>query len=697
MIRYLWSSLACQGFVLIGALGFALPVSAAQFPPAGEEELDADDVREAAEAAGLQSLRNVTIPEPENLYSFLRQGPLAKRAVIALGKAFFWDMQVGSDGQACATCHFSAGADPRAKNQLSPGLKNVNPLLQDVFDPTASGAAGGPNYELSADDFPFHQLLDPEEEDFDERVVTFDSDDVVSSQGVSGANFVGLSGTAKDLGTPIVDSVFNVAGVNTRRVEPRNTPTMINAVFNFANFWDGRAHNEFNGVSPLGPLDAAAQVYVRVGDNLVAKSVSLPNSSLASQAVGPPLSNLEMSFFDRSFPEVGRKLLQLRPLKLQRVHPMDSALGYLSRAHIANGQAAGLRGLSISYEDLIKIAFRPQYWSSSQTVDGFTQMEANFSLFFGLAIQMYESTLVSDRTPFDRFMEGHDNALEDEQLRGLLTFIRRPSSTGAVFTEAIGIGNCVSCHGGAEFTDAAFSSLQEDDELELIEVEETPELVDGLMEVGADTAFLDNGFSNIGVRPTSEDLGRGSMELGQPLAFIRQALLGLPFAPEVPDCGGLDEPDCPNASRVQVDGAFKIPGLRNAELTGPYFHNGGQATLEQVVEFYDRRGDFGDVNLADIDRNMAFIAIGDDDEDPLIEFLVALTDPRVRNESGVFDHPELFVPNGHLGDNVLLSCVEGGVACDDILAIPAIGRFGRAFGGLDPLEPFLGIPALEEE
>ena len=34
----------------------------------------------------------------------------------------------------------------------------------------------------------------------------------------------------------------------------------------------------------------------------------------------------------------------------------------------------------------------------------FTQMEYNFSLFFGLAVQLYEATLVADDTPFDRFV-----------------------------------------------------------------------------------------------------------------------------------------------------------------------------------------------------------------------------------------------------------------------------------------------------
>jgi cytochrome c peroxidase len=40
--------------------------------------------------------------------------------------------------------------------------------------------------------------------------------------------------------------------------------------------------------------------------------------------------------------------------------------------------------------------------------------------------------------------------------------------------------------------------------------------------------------------------------------------------------------------------AFKVPGLRNVEVTGPYFQNGGQASLEQVADFYARGGDFPD-------------------------------------------------------------------------------------------------------
>jgi cytochrome c peroxidase len=41
------------------------------------------------------------------------------------------------------------------------------------------------------------------------------------------------------------------------------------------------------------------------------------------------------------------------------------------------------------------------------------------------------------------------------------------------------------------------------------------------------------------------------------------------------------------------DGAFRIPSLRGVGKTEPYMHNGDIATLEEVVEFYDRGGDKG--------------------------------------------------------------------------------------------------------
>jgi cytochrome c peroxidase len=44
-------------------------------------------------------------------------------------------------------------------------------------------------------------------------------------------------------------------------------------------------------------------------------------------------------------------------------------------------------------------------------------------------------------------------------------------------------------------------------------------------------------------------------------------------------------------TRIDRDlGAFRTPSLRNVARSAPYMHDGSLATLEEVVEFYDRGG-----------------------------------------------------------------------------------------------------------
>ncbi|MCB1555405.1 MAG: c-type cytochrome [Xanthomonadales bacterium] len=87
-------------------------------------------------------------------------------------------------------------------------------------------------------------------------------------------------------------------------------------------------------------------------------------------------------------------------------------------------------------------------------------------------------------------------------------------------------------------------------------------------------------------------------------------------------------------------GAMHTPSLRHVELSAPYMANGRFATLEEVVDFYDRGGDFTAPNLAPGIRPLNLTAQQKTD---LVAFLKRpLTDPRLVSETGPFAHPSLF-------------------------------------------------------
>lgn len=654
-----------------------------------------------ARSVGLESLRVAVrkdrgVPLPKNLDEFVKN----RKAAVRLGKALFWDMQVGSDGvQACASCHFHAGADDRSRNSINPALR----IIFDHHDGEVEGyfnaefATSGfrfeklqPNETLTPDDFPFVksiQVVDRTPEGVVEPGLD-NTNDIAGSMGVFATRFDGVQpGSPIDLGTPLLDQVFNVGGrVSVRGVEPRNTPTVINAVFNFTNFWDGRAEPVFNGKGTFGDHDRVVTILVnRPGMGLVRERIRMDNASLASQAMQPPSSPVEMSYnvstqgLLRGMAEIGQKLLRpslqsgiaLRPLGLQKVHRLDSVLGRLSNAPF--------RGLSTSYAAMIKAAFADEYWNSTELVEQpstpgpttFTHMEANFGLFFGVSVMLYEASLVADQTPFDQWMEtGRFNkGFGKKELAGLNLFVNQ--------------GRCVICHSGPELTKASVREAREGKN------------VIRAMAMAKGYALYDNGFYNTSVTPTTDDAGRGDLDINnQPLAYSRRALfdrlgidaivpplIGNDYIPAKDENQGAavcedvngsgyceaDEPILPLFLRVAVDGAFKTPGLRNVELTGPYFHNGGMATLRQVVQFYNRGGNFCTFNLKDMDPDITPLGLTEEQEEHLVDFLVSLTDPRVKHQRAPFDHPELRVP-------------EDGLDATGTRTIKAVGAFGSHHG-----------------
>ena len=68
-------------------------------------------------------------------------------------------------------------------------------------------------------------------------------------------------------------------------------------------------------------------------------------------------------------------------------------------------------------------------------------------------------------------------------------------------------------------------------------------------------------------------------------------------------------------------GSFKTPTLRDIHLTAPYMHDGQIATLEEVIDFYDRGGDRPREENPQLDEEMFPLKLTAQQKTDLIEFL----------------------------------------------------------------------------
>ncbi len=179
------------------------------------------------------------------------------------------------------------------------------------------------------------------------------------------------------------------------------------------------------------------------------------------------------------------------------------------------------------------------------------------------AIAAFERTLISVKSPFDRFMAGNKGAISPAAQAGWELFNKK--------------ARCNTCHGF----------------------------------VPSNPFFTDNKFHNIGVAMKDAKF--------EPLA--REAQKGvsteaLAFKEGVAELGRYI------VTRERKDiGAFKTSGLRNIALTAPYMHDGSEPTLEAVIEFYNKGG----VPNPNIDGGMVPLNLTDEEKGKLVEFLKSLT------------------------------------------------------------------------
>ncbi len=862
---------ACPpGFSYTAELGCRFVVLSVP-PPLGDAALGDEAVPEPFGGLSFESdetgiSRQITLDE------FIRDPVAAK----ALGKALFWDIQVGSDGgTACATCHHHAGADGRISDSMHPGTDGI-------FGGAQNGSRRSvlPGEDFNGQSFPTSSLgisLDRFDRQLQQGIAPYFSpslrniDDIVGSAGVIQRDFAAIFPTeAGDSGMDISDPVFNASGANTRQVTNRNAPSTINASFYTRQFWDGRASEIFNGVDPLGPVNAGARIWVSTSASVQAARLELHNSSLASQALWAPNHHVAMAFGRslpdgrranaRGFKELARKLLSLRPLARQKISITDSLLGRLRHP-------SG-KGLQVGYRELIQKAFEEAYWDESAVTDeGFPLMEGNFSLFWGLALQMYQGELVSsaDHTRFDRFVadERHRNGNMHANARSFIAQSKsdelsakeklgmRVFFNDGLSDPAIGKGMCAACHVGSAFSIATYSGRRsvrrkeagpkassayvaetsvssmlprERDNMTVATFAERPDvlpdralpmncstfsgdseelcaaefvwplrggwlnrdfeirqessgniifkgtspadepacgesafvtfgpttdspaplsvpgfqpelpvatgtytdifdpikgtctnaqlelrlrgvpagdyslLIDGIEQTRLDGSPLftiiepsryDLGFYNIGVRPTQEDLGIGGRhpsafsldELGEPISYARRLqegfdvpeLEGLQSVAGLDDEGNAWELVTPEVHVIDA-GAFKVPTLRNVALTAPYFHTGSMLDLDQVLAFYNRGGDFHEVNLPDLAPGIGRLGLTANERSAVVAFLHTLTDERVLQEQAPFDHPSLPLP----GRGELKAVGSGGRAAECLPVLQSLSdRFRR--------------------
>jgi cytochrome c peroxidase len=189
------------------------------------------------------------------------------------------------------------------------------------------------------------------------------------------------------------------------------------------------------------------------------------------------------------------------------------------------------------------------------------------------AIASYERTQLSFDSPFDRFIAGDNNAIDASAKRGWELFN----------TQA----RCNKCHA----------------------------LTDSQRDV---TVFTDNDFHNIGIGILRHNV--------VPLARQAEQLI------KSGDTAGIDraaiQTDMSALGRFLITkkekdtASFKTPDIRNVLVTGPYFHDGSQETLWDVIDHYNKGDGLQNPYL---DEDIQPLALTETDIDDLVAFMASLT------------------------------------------------------------------------
>src|ERR1700761_6087064 len=196
------------------------------------------------------------------------------------------------------------------------------------------------------------------------------------------------------------------------------------------------------------------------------------------------------------------------------------------------------------------------------------------------AIASYERTQFSFDSPFDQFIAGKKDAISDSAKRGWELFNTK--------------ARCNKCHAlTTEKRDPFF--------------------------------FMDKDFHNIGIGIIRHNVvaescrAEGEINSGNTIDVDRAAI----------------QSDMSVLGRFLVTkkdsdiASFKTPGLRNVLITAPYFHDGSQATLWDVVDHYNKGDGIKDPWL---DEDMQPLGLSEPEIDHVVAFLSSLTSSQYQGQ-----------------------------------------------------------------
>jgi cytochrome c peroxidase len=196
------------------------------------------------------------------------------------------------------------------------------------------------------------------------------------------------------------------------------------------------------------------------------------------------------------------------------------------------------------------------------------------------ALAAYERTQFSFASPFDDFMAGNRSAISDSAKRGWELFNTK--------------ARCNKCHA-------------------LTETKRDP------------TFFMDHDFHNIGIGIIRHNVvalackAQAELNSGNTIAVDQAAI-----SSDLSVLGRF------LVTKKQADiASFKTPGLRNVLVTAPYFHDGSQGTLWDVMDHYNK----GDgIKNPWLDTDMHPLALSEAEIDDMVAFMASLTSAQYREQ-----------------------------------------------------------------